>query len=172
MNCDSIFQFLDKYALPKTKLKEKAKEPESEPSDSEINEISTQSQFESKCLSKPIGLCVFSFLILEPEYLENQEIDQRFKLSDMFPNLMVLNPNRKVYRPLMGSFDEEGIEKFLNDIAKGHGSSYEYSFDVNIDKKIKKKDDEKKVVKKVDEKKADEKIEKKDDEKKTDDNEV
>ncbi|CAG8746836.1 10116_t:CDS:2 [Gigaspora margarita] len=179
--------------------------------DPEINEITTQSQLESQCLSKPIGLCVFSFLILEPEYPESvaehsnnleivrkvkkkfydqSSVDKKlslrffwfnalskeakklikdFKLSDMFPNLMVLNPNRKVYRPLMGPFDEEGIEKFLNDIAKGRGSSYEYGFDVSIDEKIEKKDDEKKVEKKVEEeKKDDEKIEKKDDEMKTD----
>ncbi|CAG8741281.1 20424_t:CDS:2, partial [Gigaspora rosea] len=211
---DSIFQFLDKYALSKTKLKGKEeKEPEPEPFDPEIYEITTQSQLESQCLSKPIGLCVFSFIILEPEYPESvaehsnnleivrkvkkkfhdqSSVDKKlslrffwfnalskeakklikdFKLSDMFPNLMVLNPNRKVYRPLMGPFDEEGIEKFLNDIAKGRGSSYEYGFDVSIDEKIEKKDDEKKVEKKVDEKKDDEKIEKNDDEKKTDDKE-
>ncbi|CAG8446443.1 16454_t:CDS:2 [Dentiscutata erythropus] len=192
--------------------------------DPEIYEITTQSELESQCLSKPIGLCVFSFLILEPEYPESvadhsnnleilrkvkkkfhdqSSVDKKlslrffwfnalskgakklikdFKLSDMFPNLMILNPNRKVYRPHIGPFDEEGVVKFLNDIAKGRGSSYEYGFDVFIDEKIEKKDDkkkdekeddEKKVEKKDDEKKVekkddDEKVEKKDDEKKDD----
>ncbi|CAG8678627.1 1892_t:CDS:2, partial [Dentiscutata heterogama] len=183
--------------------------------DPEIYEITTQSELESQCLSKPIGLCVFSFLILEPEYPESvadhssnleilrkvkkkfhdqNNVDKKlslrffwfnalskgakklikdFKLSDMFPSLMILNPNRKVYRPHIGPFDEEGIVKFLNDIAKGRGSSYEYGFDVFIDEKITKKDDEKKVEKEDGEKKDDEKkAEKRDDEKKDDEKKV
>ncbi|CAG8493129.1 104_t:CDS:2 [Scutellospora calospora] len=198
---DTIFKFLDKYALPKRKLKEK-EAPEPEPFDPEINEIQTQSQLEELCLSKPIGLCVFSFLIVEPEYpesvaehsanleilrnvkkklYEQKSIDKKlslrffwfnalskeskklikdFKLSDMFPNLMILNPNRKVYRPHLGPFDEEGIERFLNEIAKGRGSSYEYNFEVNMGEK----DDEKKNEK-IEKKEEEEKIEKKEEKK-------
>ncbi|CAG8568985.1 13515_t:CDS:2 [Racocetra fulgida] len=119
---------------------------------------------EQSTIDKKLSLRFFWFNALSKE---SKKLIKDFKLSDMFPNLMILNPNRKVYRPHIGPFDEEGIEKFLNDIAKGRGSSYEYNFDVSVEEKIEKKVDEKKVEKddeKV-EKKDDEKVKKRDDEK-------
>ncbi|CAG8814993.1 27445_t:CDS:2, partial [Racocetra persica] len=91
---------------------------------------------EQSTIDKKLSLRFFWFNALSKE---SKKLIKDFKLSDMFPNLMILNPNRKVYRPHIGPFDEEGIEKFLNDIAKGRGSSYEYNFDVSMEEKIEKK---------------------------------
>ncbi|RIA87710.1 hypothetical protein C1645_807174 [Glomus cerebriforme] len=73
--------------------------------------------------------------------LENgsKKLIKDFKLADVFPALMILNPNRKVYRPYLGPFDEEGIENFLKGVVKGKGKSFEYSFNVTLND-----DDEKK----------------------------
>lgn len=134
-------------------------------------------------MSKPTGLCIFTFLPLESEFEESikehesniqilktvkeklhqefgnsiylrflwfnsidrgsKKLIQDFKLADVFPALMVLNPNRKVYKPYLGPFDEEGIEKFLKDVVKGKVKSYGYNFNVTLNK-----DDEKKEHKK------------------------
>lgn len=134
-------------------------------------------------MSKPTGLCIFTFLPLESEFEESvkehesniqilktvkeklhkefgnsiylrflwfnsidcgsKKLIQDFKLADVFPALMVLNPNRKVYKPYLGPFDEEGIEKFLKDVVKGRVKSYGYNFNVTLND-----DDEKKEHKK------------------------
>jgi protein disulfide-isomerase A6 len=66
--------------------------------------------------------------------LENgsKKLIKDFKLADVFPALMVLNPNRKVYRPYLGPFDEEGIENFLKNVIKGRGKSFEYNFNITL----------------------------------------
>ncbi|CAG8467303.1 9148_t:CDS:2 [Funneliformis mosseae] len=61
-----------------------------------------------------------------------------FKLADVFPVLMILNPNRKVYRPYLGPFDEENIKKFLKEVIKGKGKSFEYDFTITLETKRKK----------------------------------
>jgi len=177
--------------LPKTtsytgeKKTEKKKEPEIElePYNPEIINANLQTTLDKECLSKPTGLCIFTFLPLETEFeesikehesniqtlktvkeklhkefgnsiylrflwfnsLENssKKLIKDFKLSDVFPVLMVLNPNRKVYKPYLGPFDEEGIERFLKGVVKGKGKSFEYSFNVTLSE-----DDEKKKHKK------------------------
>ena len=78
--------------------------------------------------------------------LENgsKKLIKDFKLADVFPALMVLNPNRKVYQSYLGPFDEEGIENFLKKVVKGKGKSFEYSFSVTLNADDEKTKDEKK----------------------------
>ncbi|CAG8599382.1 6968_t:CDS:2 [Acaulospora morrowiae] len=86
----------------------------------------------------------FSFMWFNAFNMEAKNLIKDFKLSDVFPNLMVLNPNRKLYRPYLGPFDQERIEKFLDDVTKGRGTSYEFNFEVTMDEKDMQKKDEKK----------------------------
>ncbi|CAG8444803.1 380_t:CDS:2 [Diversispora eburnea] len=172
----------------------------------EIIEIHNQSQLESECLSKPTGICFFTFLVLEPEFNESiteheynlsilkkvkesihkQHIDDtinlRFmwfnalkeeskklinllKLADVFPNLVALNPNRKVYKPYLGPYEEERIENFLKEVIKGKGKNYyPYEFDIDID--VQKRDEEKKEELKIEKSEEEEEVEKRDEEKK------
>ncbi|CAG8492337.1 10819_t:CDS:2 [Acaulospora colombiana] len=182
----SLSNFLSQYALPKNKPKYVVKEEAEEQFNPEIIEIKSQSHLESECLSKRTGICILTFLVVEPEFQESvtehennlsilkkvkekvhkkhtddklgfrfmwfdaltkgsKKLIKDFKLSDVFPNLMVLNPNRRLYKPYLGPFDEEGIEKFLSDVARGKGYSYEFEFDVNMgDEDTKKKKEDKK----------------------------
>ncbi|RGB36375.1 hypothetical protein C1646_697398 [Rhizophagus diaphanus] len=189
-NYENLAKFLNKFALPKTKpyseeKKGKKKEPEIEiePYNPEIINANSQEIFDKECLSKPTGLCIFTFLPLESEFEESvkehesniqilktvkeklhqefgnsiylrflwfnsidrgsKKLIQDFKLADVFPALMVLNPNRKVYKPYLGPFDEEGIEKFLKDVVKGKVKSYEYNFNVTLNKDVEKKEHKK-----------------------------
>ncbi|GES95003.1 disulfide isomerase [Rhizophagus clarus] len=186
-NYENLVKFLNKFALPKTKpyTEEKKKEPEIElePYNPEIINATSQTTLDKECLSKPTGLCVFTFLPLEIEFEESvkehesniqilKEVKEKlykeygnsiylrflwfnsldsgskklvkdFKLADVFPALMVLNPNRKVYKPYLGPFDEEGIEKFLKDVVKGRVKSFEYKFNVTLNDDDKKKEHKK-----------------------------
>ncbi|CAI2172969.1 18254_t:CDS:2 [Funneliformis geosporum] len=65
----------------------------------------------------------------------SKKLIKDFKLADVFPVLMILNPNRKVYRPYLGPFDEENIEKFLKEVIKGKGKSFEYDFNITLKSK-------------------------------------
>ncbi|CAG8452461.1 7070_t:CDS:2 [Paraglomus brasilianum] len=79
-NHKSLSDFLNKYISTvekpeETKKTEKksttASSPKPEPFNSIINEIKTEEDLKKHCLSHTAGLCIFTFLPLEPEYPES-----------------------------------------------------------------------------------------------------
>ncbi|CAG8437068.1 10505_t:CDS:10 [Ambispora gerdemannii] len=196
-----IFEFFTKYAPSSSKKShtkkseksesKKAKDNENVKKDeqpvepeifnSNISQIQTQTDLESQCTSKLTGLCILSFILLEPEFPESiaenesnqsilrrvkeklhnelsvkinlyfswlnaldagaQKLIKEFKLSDVYPTLMILNPNRKVFRPFLGPFEDVAIEKFIKEVVNGKGKSFAYDFQVDFGKAKADKDD-------------------------------
>ncbi|CAG8608784.1 6076_t:CDS:2 [Ambispora leptoticha] len=192
LNHGSISEFLAKYApLPSKKSQNKksgkSKSKKSEDNEKikkdeqpiepeifnpEISQMQTQTDLESQCTSKSTGLCILSFIPLEPEFPESvaenesnqiilrrvkeelhndasvkinlyfswlnaletgaQKLIKDFKLSDVYPTLMVLNPNRKVFQPFLGPFEDVAIENFIKEVIKGKGKSFAYDFQVDF----------------------------------------
>jgi protein disulfide-isomerase A6 len=75
---DELFASLSKYALPGKNPQQEApkggnqqKQPEKEIFDPEVKHITTQKQFKEECLDKPMGMCLLSFMVLEPDFEES-----------------------------------------------------------------------------------------------------
>jgi len=80
---EELAEFFSKHALPgknpqadqgqKTNQQQQKqqKAPEPEPFNPEIKQIKTQKELKEECLDKPIGMCLLSFLVLEPDFEES-----------------------------------------------------------------------------------------------------
>ncbi|CAJ0641296.1 16254_t:CDS:2 [Entrophospora sp. SA101] len=74
-----------------------------------------------------------SFLWLNSLNKGAQKLIKDFKLSDVYPTLMILNPNKNIYAPYLGPFEVESIQDFIKEVAMGfHKKVYEVKFDVSM----------------------------------------
>jgi protein disulfide-isomerase A6 len=52
----------------------------------------------------------------------------------MFPSLVAINGNKKVYQNLRGAFDQKSISAFLTDLLAGKGQNVKYEKKPSLDK--------------------------------------
>ncbi|KAJ3394021.1 hypothetical protein HDU84_000520 [Entophlyctis sp. JEL0112] len=58
----------------------------------------------------------------------------QFDIPDFHPALFIVNGKKGVYRIHRGSFDEHGIEGFLNEVLKGRGRNVKFAFEPVMEK--------------------------------------
>lgn len=63
-----------------------------------------------------------------------KKVAKDFAVSDMYPSVLALVPNKKKFVNYRGAFEAEGLVEWLEDILVGRVRAYEYSFDVLLDK--------------------------------------
>lgn len=54
----------------------------------------------------------------------------------MFPSMVAINGNKKVYQNLKTAFDQAAISAFLTDLLAGKGQNFKYETKPSLDKAI------------------------------------
>lgn len=52
----------------------------------------------------------------------------------MFPSLIAINGNKKVFQTLRTAFDDKSISSFLSDLLAGKGQNFKYEKNPSLDK--------------------------------------
>ncbi|KAG9299478.1 hypothetical protein G9A89_009431 [Geosiphon pyriformis] len=78
------------------------------------------------------GKIKLGFVWFNSLYDDAKKMIKDFKIADLFPNLVILNPKKQAYRALLGPFDEESIERFIKDAINGRVKSFSYDFPLSL----------------------------------------
>ncbi|KAK9727378.1 hypothetical protein K7432_001910 [Basidiobolus ranarum] len=65
--------------------------------------------------------------------LENPQLIKDFDLSSDIPNMVVIKPGKKVYKPFIGGFDESSLDNYLTETSQGKGRFFSYTFDPQLE---------------------------------------
>ncbi|KAI8884984.1 thioredoxin-domain-containing protein [Backusella circina FSU 941] len=135
---DSLKEFMEKYALPGTKQKQSSGSSEKKTEKKEVVEIKTDANLSKQCQKTGNSVCVIGLTgdddkqetvdvlneLLKggnPDTFEygwihaerSSDIIKKLQLVEDYPALIVVNMEKKLYRPYVGSFESKNINNWL-----------------------------------------------------------